>query len=138
MKKKHDSKSNGGIKIIIFVYKFISSCVMDASVLAGGNLVNVIKNLANKANVGKIQKQRDDGIKAQAGNAQNDKKYGGAMKRFIRYFGFIQPIRPNEQQQFRVDVRTGRILQPSSSFTSEKPDVPGEGASLRKERMPTG
>ena len=61
---------------------------MDASVLAGGNLVNVIKNLANKANVGKIQKQRDDGIKDQAGNAQNDKKYGGAMKRMAGFGSF--------------------------------------------------
>jgi len=86
----YDSKSNGGIKTTIFVYKFVSSCVIDASVLNGGNLVNVIENLANKANVGKIQKQRDDGIKAQAGtgNARNDKKYGGAMKRMAGFGSF--------------------------------------------------
>ena len=49
-----------------------------------GNLVNIIENLANKANVGKIQKQRDDGINQKTSSSQNNQKYGGAIKRMAQ------------------------------------------------------
>merc|ERR1712066_567939 len=53
-----------------------------------GNLVNIIENLANKANVGKIQKQRDDGINQKSSNSQNNQKYGGAIKRMASFGTF--------------------------------------------------